>query len=482
MKRKSRRRKSPKYNFDLKKLRSLPKKRDSDDAITLSPEDMHISGESDSQAGIIVISGEMLESLPRTSASHHVAFSSMDDNTVFTCLGPEYSAHGVPGTLFFVDDIDNFDINNAAYLQDNRVRVLLKMRNRLDKAMDNDGEHHRLWDARGYFLKEDKWLEAAVTIVPVREQIFSRFGGLLETDVLSDKRILIIGEGSVGSPVTIGLAQSGIMHFNLVDHDRLEICNIVRHAADISHIGRLKVNVMRDFILKKNPYAKVKVYAMKVTFENAEQMRFLVRESDLVICVPDDRDAKKIINRLCIQENKTLIIAGAFRRAYGGQVLVVHPKISPCFQCFLNILPEQARDEEISSKEKARKMSYSDKIVPVEPGLANDISAINQMVIKLAVQELIKGRQTTMKSLDDDLVAPLYLWINRREKETEYEKLGPLEYNIDGLRIMRWYGIDIPRYEACPECGNFLREKSKKYGIKFTLEDVDLTKTHKERE
>ena len=87
------------------------------------------------------------------------------------------------------------------------------------------------------------------------------------------------------------------------------------------------------------------------------------------------------------------------------------------------------------------------------------------MVVKLALQELLKGTKTTLRSLDDDLVAPWFLWLNRREKGTQYENLEPLGFNIGGMHILRWYGIDFKRDPNCPVCGNFEEYLIKQAGI-----------------
>jgi len=136
-----------------------------------------------------------------------------------------------------------------------------------------------------------------------------------------------------------------------------------------------------------------------------------------------------------------MLTAGAFRRAYGGQVLRVRPHKSPCFTCFIDSLPDVAKNNEITSIEQTEGIAYTDKPVPVEPGLANDIAPINQMVVKLAIQELLKGKSTTLQSLETDLAMPLYLWINRREKDTSYEDLEPMKDNVSDMAIMRWYGM-----------------------------------------
>jgi len=57
--------------------------------------------------------------------------------------------------------------------------------------------------------------------------------------------------------------------------------------------------------------------------------------------------------------------------------------------------------------------------------------------------------------LDQDLIAPWYFWLNRREKGTQYAALEPLGFNVDGLHVLRWYGVDLKKHPKCPVCGNF---------------------------
>jgi len=227
--------------------------------------------------------------------------------------------------------------------------------------------------------------------------------------------------------------------------------------------------VIRD----TNPSASAETHAVKACWENRELLYENIRNSDLTAYLADDAEGREITNKICMEENKPIVAAGAFRRAYGGQVFIVRqPRISPCLQCFRMALPEQAFEQEISNAEQAERLAYSDRPVPIEPGLSNDIAPINQMVVKLILQELLKGKETTLRSLDEDLVAPWYLWLSRREAETQYADLEPLEFSTDGMKILRWYGVDFERNAHCPACGDFEESIAKAEGFEITPEDV----------
>lgn len=445
------------YNKKTKKIEPSNQK-DPDNIISFDQQDMDLSGGDETSAQIITISEEILQKMAKTPGDYKARFSSRDEGTVFGLLKSEQSGPTVAGRITVGRDMENVDMDNVEMSSD-FVRLFVKKGQENNISPNTSSSTDSRWQVKGYVLKDGVWDHVPVQIIPVIEHLFSRFKGLLETSVLSDKRVLLIGVGSVGSEISKRLAQTGFMKFGIADHDRLEVGNVARHAAGISDVGRYKVHAVKDLICEKNPYAEVQTHTAKVSWENMESFRLLVRNADIVVCVPDDRTAKRVINRLCLEEGKVLIIAGAFRRAYGGQVLRIRPEESLCFECFLNSLPEQANDEEIASIEKAAGLAYTDRPVPIEPGLANDIAPINQMVVKLVINEFSPG------TLSEDLVAPLYFWLNKREEESPYANLKPMEFCIDGVSVLRWYGIDISPNPACPECGDFVGEMAKHYGV-----------------
>lgn len=419
---------------------------------------------------MITISGELTRRLVRTPGSHPVPVSCWDDGDAYTILLNEESATSLAGTLHVAPNARKVNVSMIGKPND-RVRIIVNSTGSDDTTV-GDREAAPSFSVTGYALCDGRWRETPVQVVPVRSELFSRLGGLLENGVLSDKRVFVAGLGSGGAPTVIELAKSGVTRFDILDHDHLEVANVARHLAGLSQVGRYKTRFMADAIREKNPYAEVRTWETKVSWQNLELIRKLVREADLVICATDSRESKIILNKLCVAEKKTLIIAGAFRRAYGGQILRIWPGVSLCYQCFLEAVPGKARDQEISGAEAAERLAYTDRPVPIEPGLSTDIAPISLMVTKLAIQELLRGKETTLDSLHEDLVAPWYLWLNRRERDTDYADLEPLEFHIGGMHVLRWYGVAAERNPACPVCGDFVGEMAKRHGLEVTPEEA----------
>ncbi|MFH1729632.1 MAG: ThiF family adenylyltransferase [Pseudomonadota bacterium] len=307
--------------------------------------------------------------------------------------------------------------------------------------------------------------EIKTCIVDIGHELSARQRGFIETNLLKDTSVLIFGLGTGGIHISIDLVKCGVGNFHLVDPDRLEVGNICRHQAGLSHIGRKKVVVARDLLLEKNPKVKVSTYPIKADEQNRTKLLEIAKSVDLIICATDNRESKLLINRIGLEQKKTMFFPGAFRRAYGGQILRVYPTETACYHCFLLGMPDVETDQEVSSNTNASDIAYSDRNVPVEPGLSIDVEPIGTMTSKLALQELIKNKDSTLHILDKDLSANWYFWINRPEPNTQYASWPPLSDEATAMTVLRWYGVDFCKDEECPACGNFEGALRKQYGL-----------------
>ncbi|MGA2501325.1 MAG: ThiF family adenylyltransferase, partial [Tepidisphaeraceae bacterium] len=382
-------------------------------------------------------------------------------------------ADGLPGAILVTNPAARVAVDQFGG-EDDRIRILASRASEpAAAAADNSpGE----WQLTGYVRQDGQWKQTAIMLVPIREKLFSRSRGLLETSVIADKCVFVPGLGSVGSMVAWELAKLGIMNFSLMDYERVEVANVVRHLARIADIGRRKTEVVAEAIREKNPLARVQTSELRIGWDTVESVRQFVRRADLVIGGADEDDARIILNRICVEENKPLLLPGVMPRACGGQVLLVIPRVTPCYQCFLQSLPPEARQREISSARPGDHHAYSDRPVVPEPGLSNDIAPISQMTVKLAIQQLLAGKPSALHTLDEDLVAPHYMFANRREGA--YAGLEPMKFYTGGMRIMRWYGVRRERLPECPCCGEPQYERVLREGIpveqRQTISDLGI--------
>ena len=68
-----------------------------------------------------------------------------------------------------------------------------------------------------------------------------------------DTRIHIVGCGSVGSTIAENLARCGVKNMTLWDFDTVEPHNIVNQMFTQNHVGKLKVEALKDILTDINP-------------------------------------------------------------------------------------------------------------------------------------------------------------------------------------------------------------------------------------
>lgn len=83
-----------------------------------------------------------------------------------------------------------------------------------------------------------------------QERLFARGGNGLTS---SNKKICIIGCGSVGSNIADAFSNCGINRFTLIDNEILTVDNIARHICGFQHIGMTKTEAVKDIISAHNP-------------------------------------------------------------------------------------------------------------------------------------------------------------------------------------------------------------------------------------
>src|SRR6202162_5129665 len=87
---------------------------------------------------------------------------------------------------------------------------------------------------------------------------------------LKAARVLCIGTGGLGSPLTLYLAAAGVGTLGLVDFDVVDVTNLQRQVLHgTSGIGRPKLDSARERIADLNPHVNVETYETRLTSENA---------------------------------------------------------------------------------------------------------------------------------------------------------------------------------------------------------------------
>ncbi len=311
-------------------------------------------------------------------------------------------------------------------------------------------------DVQVYDLRHQEVQQITPLFIPAKEQLYTRNKGILEIGILECKHVALIGLGSFGSQIAIELAKAGVGEFSLFDFDRVELHNLARHTCTTKDLGRLKTDAIEESILGKNPYAIVHKYPVNI-IEDMEHLDTLIPNFDIVICTTDNNHSRFALSDILHKHQKICIFGRAMSRAEGGDVFVYYPD-GACYNCLLGNLG--AVQEEITDVTSARQTgqipqytSPEDADAMVQVGLSADIEPICNMMIKLTLMELSRGKESGIASLEQELVYNYYMWANRREKK--YRNWAAMPGAGAKPTIMRWYGARIKQQDACVVCSTF---------------------------
>ncbi|GEP41010.1 molybdopterin-synthase adenylyltransferase MoeB [Brevifollis gellanilyticus] len=147
---------------------------------------------------------------------------------------------------------------------------------------------------------------------------------------LKAARVLCIGAGGLGSPITMYLAAAGVGKIGLVDADVVEISNLQRQVLfGQDDLGRPKLEAARDRLLGINPHLELQTYAERFTAANA--MR-IAADYDVIIDGTDNFPTRYLSNDVSVWLKKPNVYGSILR--FEGQVGVFAPHLgAPCYRC-----------------------------------------------------------------------------------------------------------------------------------------------------
>lgn len=215
---------------------------------------------------------------------------------------------------------------------------------------------------------------------------FARISHLIEPEHLADKLVVQVGLGSGGAPVSDHLTMNGVRRWELFDPDLLEPINLVKHPRQRKDLGRLKVEIQREWILDRNPDAEVNAYAVDVM--SADSFPRSIEQSSLILCCADKKDVRQFVNAIARQYGKQCVTASVFRQGFGGEVYAYLPGETGCFACMDRAAGEQGIDindtigllpEEEQHMYGLNRQDYQ------ASGLSLDIQAISQLQARVAL-------------------------------------------------------------------------------------------------
>lgn len=167
--------------------------------------------------------------------------------------------------------------------------------------------------------------------------MWDRISGIIGNSgikTLHNSTVAIVGLGSLGSEIAIQLGMSGVGSFILIDPDTLSTHNVVRHAADLRYVGKLKVDAVAELLRYRNP----KVHVEKVRRDVFEDENVL-RKADLVIVAGLGSEiAQQRLGHSLRTLGIPALFSAVYARAVAGEALFIHQTDGPCYSCLASMI------------------------------------------------------------------------------------------------------------------------------------------------
>lgn len=230
--------------------------------------------------------------------------------------------------------------------------------------------------------------------VELKMDIFSRNTGILESDIMLKKGVIIIGCGSVGSLVALELARAGVGRFFLIDMDILGYHNICRHQCGIQDVGKYKVAAVKERILQINPSAQVCVSTKMIQEVAMDDLGAFCGPEAIIVGCADNREGDLYADSILAKPYKMPFVSiGFWERAFAGEIFYCLPEGMPSYADFYASLGDA------SGRVNANTHLYMGEVGSFEPGISADINFVTMVGVKMILDLLNRGNDSYTQRL-----------------------------------------------------------------------------------
>jgi hypothetical protein len=204
----------------------------------------------------------------------------------------------------------------------------------LQFPLDTGRERQWVWEALVCFGEDRRCVPARVHYA---SDMFNRVRHVVDLDRLRTANVAVLGVGAVGATVAMSLAQAGVGTLTLIDNDRVNVGNLVRHRADIYQLGLPKTVAMRQLLLDRFPqmtvHSGIADNFIASLYGNDSLLRELAASHDaLAVCVGNE-NLHLYLNRIFLETSTPAVYGWVYPDAVAGRVVRVLPGRTGCIEC-----------------------------------------------------------------------------------------------------------------------------------------------------
>ncbi len=140
--------------------------------------------------------------------------------------------------------------------------------------------------------------------------------------LLQNAKVLIVGVGGLGSPISLYLAGAGVGYLGLIDADVVSVSNLQRQVLYTEdEVGLPKVDCAKKRLKALNNTTKINAYYERLEQNNAEE---IIKQYDIIVDGCDNFETRYLIDELSHKLNIPYVFGSIGE--YAGMVSVFNHK------------------------------------------------------------------------------------------------------------------------------------------------------------
>ncbi|MVX64387.1 hypothetical protein GKZ28_11865 [Clostridium chromiireducens] len=166
-----------------------------------------------------------------------------------------------------------------------------------------------------------------------RDYLTNRGGA---NDKICDKKVLVIGCGSIGGYLISELIKAGISNICMVDNDILSSNNIYRHLLGMEYVGDYKTTAIINYMTKNLPY--VTLTSCESEIEDAINDKDInIEDYDLVISATGNHNVNRWLNHYIYSNRIDTPVIYLWNEVLGigSHAVYINRKNKGCFECII---------------------------------------------------------------------------------------------------------------------------------------------------
>ncbi len=243
---------------------------------------------------------------------------------------------------------------------------------------------------------------------------------------LKEAKVLIVGAGGLGSPLSIYLAAAGIGTIGIIDDDRVSLDNLQRQIAhDTASVGSFKTRSAAKTIDRLNPHVETRLYSTRLQAENALA---IIADYDIVADGSDNFATRYLVNDACYFAKRPLVSAAV--GPFDGSLTTIRAyerggdgKPRPSYRC---LFPEPPPEGTVAPCSEAG-------ILGAVAGVMGTLQAVEVVKELLQLGDSLVGRLLLYDALQTRFTVLDYAWDAENPLNGETPRYNDLSHHRASL-------------------------------------------------